>query len=109
VNRYIALHPEEFPRGFAPHFTGLDVLAKDVELPSLAQANGCSRAWTQLGAPIRTTDQCLGVRAEAHDVGKAILLRNPHLTGLPATTRRTSSCPAFWTSTAICASAGRSP
>src|SRR5690349_7165646 len=38
VNRYIALHPQEFPDGFAPRFTGYDVLAKDVELPSMAQA-----------------------------------------------------------------------
>src|SRR5690242_10524075 len=29
VNRYIELHPGEFPPGFAPHFTGYDVLAKD--------------------------------------------------------------------------------
>jgi len=81
VNRYIALHPEEFPEGFAPNFTGHDVLAKDVELPSLAQANRLlarvdtsrrsnpddgSNAWAF--APSRTTS------------GKAILLRNPHLT-----------------------------
>ena len=80
VNRYIALHPEEFPEGFAPRFTGYDVLAKDVELPSLAQANRLlaridtsrhsnpddgSNAWAF--APSRTTS------------GKAILLRNPHL------------------------------
>src|SRR6185436_3799385 len=39
VNRYIALHPAEFPEGFTPHFTGYDVLAKDVELPSLGQGN----------------------------------------------------------------------
>jgi acyl-homoserine-lactone acylase len=80
VNRYIALHPAEFPEGFAPRFTGYDVLAKDVELPSLAQANRLlgridtsrpsnpddgSNAWAF--APSRTT------------TGKAILLRNPHL------------------------------
>ena len=81
VNRYIALHPAEFPGGFAPRFTGYDVLAKDVELPSLTQANRLlaridtsrrsnpddgSNAWAF--APSRTTS------------GKAILLRNPHLT-----------------------------
>ncbi|HEY6830378.1 MAG TPA: penicillin acylase family protein, partial [Gemmatimonadaceae bacterium] len=81
VNRYIALHPAEFPEGFAPRFTGYDVLAKDVELPSLTQANRLlaridtsrrsnpddgSNAWAF--APSRTTS------------GKAILLRNPHLT-----------------------------
>ncbi|HVE34533.1 MAG TPA: penicillin acylase family protein [Gemmatimonadaceae bacterium] len=81
VNRYIALHPEEFPEGFAPHFTGSDVLSKDVELPSPGQANRLlarldtarraspddgSNAWAF--APSRTTS------------GRAILLRNPHLT-----------------------------
>src|SRR5215510_8672086 len=30
VNRYIELHPEEFPQGFKPQFTGYDVMAKDV-------------------------------------------------------------------------------
>lgn len=36
VDRYIELHPTEFPDGFAPHFTGYDVLANDVDIPSLA-------------------------------------------------------------------------
>ncbi|HEX3866207.1 MAG TPA: penicillin acylase family protein, partial [Gemmatimonadaceae bacterium] len=84
ANRYIELHPEEFPAGFAPHFTGYDVLAKDVESPPVGQANKFlarsdsakaarapgnpddgSNAWAF--APSRTTS------------GKAILLRNPHL------------------------------
>jgi acyl-homoserine-lactone acylase len=81
VNRYIELHPQEFLPGFAPHFTGYDVLAKDVETPSAAQANRFlnravpvqeggspddgSNAWAF--APSRTTS------------GRAILLRNPHL------------------------------
>ena len=38
ANRYVELHAEEFPAGFAPHFTGYDVAAKDVELPSPAAA-----------------------------------------------------------------------
>jgi acyl-homoserine-lactone acylase len=75
VNRYIELHPDEFPPGFAPKFTGYDVLAKDVETPSVAAANRFlsrphpddgSNAWAF--APSRTKS------------GKAILLRNPHLT-----------------------------
>jgi acyl-homoserine-lactone acylase len=80
VNRYIELHPAEFPAGFAPRFTGYDVLAKDVEKPSLNQANRFlnrvtpapegspddgSNAWAF--APRRTTS------------GRAILMRNPHL------------------------------
>ena len=38
VNRYIELHPEEFPEGFAPHFTGYDVLASDVSIVSPQRA-----------------------------------------------------------------------
>lgn len=38
ANRYVELHPEEFPPGFAPHFTGYDVLAHDVSLATAAQA-----------------------------------------------------------------------
>ncbi|HEU5186536.1 MAG TPA: penicillin acylase family protein, partial [Gemmatimonadaceae bacterium] len=30
VNRYIELHPDEFPAGFQPRFTGYDVAARDV-------------------------------------------------------------------------------
>ena len=38
ANRYVALHPEEFPAGFAPAFTGYDVAARDVSVASPAQA-----------------------------------------------------------------------
>ncbi len=38
VNRYIEQHPDEFPAGFAPHFTGYDVLAGDVSIVSSARA-----------------------------------------------------------------------
>ena len=74
VNRYIELHPEEFPPGFVPKFTGYDVMAKDVETAPLIAVNRFlnrphpddgSNAWAF--APSRTT------------TGKAILLRNPHL------------------------------
>ena len=80
VNWYVELHPEEFPAGFRPMFTGYDVLAKDVELPPTNQANAFlnridstpkpnpddgSNAWAF--APSRTTS------------GRAILMRNPHL------------------------------
>lgn len=80
VNRYIELHPEQFPPGFKPMFTGYDVLAEDVELPPTRQAaafvnrkdtlpapnpDDGSNAWAF--APSRTTS------------GHAILMRNPHL------------------------------
>jgi acyl-homoserine-lactone acylase len=86
VNRYIELHPNEFPPGFAPHFTGYDVLAKDIEMPSPNQAarflarSDSAKAKAKLPAsnpddgsnawafgPTRTKSK------------KAILLRNPHL------------------------------
>ena len=38
VNRYIELHPNEFPAGFKPNFTGYDVAARDVTSASLATA-----------------------------------------------------------------------
>jgi acyl-homoserine-lactone acylase len=80
VNRYVELHPMEFIPGFAPHFTGYDVLAKDVDLPPLNQAarfvaqhdpaarpnpDDGSNAWAF--GPVRTKS------------GRSILLRNPHL------------------------------
>lgn len=91
VNRYVALHPAEFPSGFAPHFTGYDVAARDVRVATPAQARRFlgrlapggrrdpgpgggdqegsleegSNAWAL--APSRTKS------------GRAILMRNPHL------------------------------
>jgi acyl-homoserine-lactone acylase len=38
ANRYVELHPEEFPAGFAPHFTGYDVLAHDVNVATATNA-----------------------------------------------------------------------
>ena len=39
VNRYIELHPDEFPPGFLPRFTAYDVAARDVELATGNAAN----------------------------------------------------------------------
>jgi acyl-homoserine-lactone acylase len=87
VNRYIELHPDEFPAGFGPHFTGYDVLAKDVEIPPLnvanrflARSDSATRAKTQ-SAPSNPDD---GSNAWAFGPSRtkskrAILLRNPHL------------------------------
>ena len=91
VNRYVALHPGEFPAGFAPRFTAYDVAARDVSVATAAQARRFlarvapelvpadrpepgegvdpieegSNAWAL--APGRTTSR------------RAILMRNPHL------------------------------
>ena len=87
VNRYIELHPEEFPAGFAPHFTGYDVLAKDVELPPVNQAakflaRSDSAMRTKTAAPVSNPDDGSNAWAFAPSRTKskhAILLRNPHL------------------------------
>ena len=39
VNRYIAVHPDEFPAGFAPQFTAYDVFARDVSFAGTNAAN----------------------------------------------------------------------
>ena len=94
LNRYIERHPDEFPAGFRPMFTGYDILARDIQGPSGQAArrflakfdpqpqqrsgsqdtnaegdqdpgNVGSNAWAF--APSRTKS------------GRAILLRNPHL------------------------------
>ena len=88
VNRYIELHPAEFPPGFAPHFTGYDVLAKDVELPSLNQANKflarSDSATHTTRPPLSRSNPDDGSNAWAFAPSRtkskhAILLRNPHL------------------------------
>ncbi len=86
VNRYIELHPEEFPDWVTPSFTGVDIAARWAEeevQPAVRQflrsldrrealgrealggAEDGSNAWAL--APSRTAS------------GHAILLRNPHL------------------------------
>jgi acyl-homoserine-lactone acylase len=93
INRYVALHPEEFPAAMPHDFTGVDVAALDIgriapaairrflakmnpatalrdpagrdDDDALANDNVGSNAWAL--APSRTKS------------GKAILLRNPHL------------------------------
>lgn len=99
VNRYIETHPDEFPAGFAPKFTGYDVAARDVGGASMAAA----RRFLQRIAP--QTDARRGPNAgdppegdasipndqieEGSNAwafapsrtrsGRAILVRNPHL------------------------------
>jgi acyl-homoserine-lactone acylase len=103
ANRYVELHPEEFPAGFAPHFTGYDVLAHDVSIatpvqaarflarndpsfrgrgrggavvPNPAEGNAPAGTWVDL------PDEGSNAWAFAPSRTKskhAILLRNPHL------------------------------
>jgi acyl-homoserine-lactone acylase len=94
VNRYIETHPEEFPAGFAPRFTGYDVATRDV---GGAGANA-ARRFLQRFQPQPATRQPIPTEPPAEDVwpleegsnawafapsrtksGRAILVRNPHL------------------------------
>ncbi len=76
VNRYIELHPEEFPPGFAPKFTGYDVMARDVETPAPQGGN----LWAEGEAPHPDDGSNAWAFAPTRTAsGKAILLRNPHL------------------------------
>lgn len=97
VNRYIALHPEEFPAGFAPRFTGYDVAARDVPTATVASARRFLTRVAPDAARSLRSDPSAPPPAEANsDIieegsnawafapsrtksGKAILVRNPHL------------------------------
>ena len=103
VNRYIELHPNEFPAGFRPNFTGYDVAARDVTSASLATARRFlarvapptnRRGGPQPAAdpsnegadagrpgvdPIEEGSNAWAFAPSRTKSGKAILLRNPHL------------------------------
>ena len=98
VNRYVELHPEEFPSGFNTRFTAYDVAAKDVELPSAAAARRFLARMDPDSArrgrrPPPSNEPPEGYPNDLPDVGsnawafapsrtksgRAILMRNPHL------------------------------
>ncbi|HEX5832014.1 MAG TPA: penicillin acylase family protein [Gemmatimonadaceae bacterium] len=99
VNRYVALHPEEFPAGFAPRFTGYDVAARDVSAASPGQArrflarvnpgrrdatsaDGEGKGEPPRGAgvdPIEEGSNAWAFAPSRTKSGRAILVRNPHL------------------------------
>jgi acyl-homoserine-lactone acylase len=101
ANRYIALHPSEFPAGFAPNFTGYDIAARDVTLASAAQARRFlakmdpslvrgrrgqapaadpSEGNPEAGIdPLEEGSNAWAFAPSRTKSGKAILLRNPHL------------------------------
>ena len=97
ANRYVELHPGEFPAAFAPHFTGYDVATKDVEMPS-PQAVRRFLAKMEPQAPRRQRPAAANEPPEGYPddlpdfgsnawafapsrtkSGRAILMRNPHL------------------------------
>src|SRR5687767_10375481 len=99
MNRYIALHAEEFPAGMPANFTGYDVAARDMGGAAGGGGGGSrfARFISRLNPPSQrdTTRQSdgegggpsadiVGSNAWAFapsrtKSGKAILLRNPHL------------------------------
>src|SRR5205814_422283 len=100
VNRYVELHPEEFPTGFAPRFTGYDVAARDIEGANVA---GVARLMARIdpsfrgrggrgggaGPPAPSPAEGEDPREDGSNAWAfapsrtkskhAILLRNPHL------------------------------
>ncbi len=88
VNRYIALHPDEFPEWMRPAFDGHDVAALYVYTPSNALLNRWRRRLAQPDAEAAPEAQAAstvdGSSAWALAPGRtvsdaAILMRNPHL------------------------------
>jgi acyl-homoserine-lactone acylase len=96
VNRYVELHPAEFPPGFAPRFTGYDVAARDVNVatpvearrfldrvvpaaPAVpAQPNGEGEP-PGATAAIEEGSNAWAFAPGRTKSGRAILMRNPHL------------------------------
>ena len=98
VNRYIEMHPEEFPAGFAPQFTGYDVAARDVGGAGFNAARRFLQRIDPQPVENRRGQQNAGDPPPAEGVdpieegsnawafapsrtksGRAILVRNPHL------------------------------
>ncbi len=97
LNRYIELHPEEFPTHMPVDFSGYDVAAVDTVGPSirkarafLAKINPAPSPWPSPSASPTSNEGAEKNFDEGSNAwafapsrtksGKAILLRNPHLT-----------------------------
>jgi acyl-homoserine-lactone acylase len=89
ANRYITLHPGEFPAWMRPEFTGTDVAAAYVYRPSQATIRRWLRRLTDAGrAPpadpeepdrLEAGSSAWALAPDRTTSGAAILLRNPHL------------------------------
>jgi acyl-homoserine-lactone acylase len=103
ANRYIELHPGEFPAGFRPNYTGYDIAARDVNMASAASARrflakmdpSTVRGRRGQGAaaaaeppeggpepgvdPLEEGSNAWAFAPSRTKSGHAILLRNPHL------------------------------
>ncbi|HEV8591829.1 MAG TPA: penicillin acylase family protein, partial [Pyrinomonadaceae bacterium] len=92
VNRYIELHPEDFPPSMPRDFTGQDVLATEIAPPPLRKIRAFVDRLNPAPTPAPALSPVNGEGESADDgsnawafapsrtrSGKAILLRNPHL------------------------------
>jgi acyl-homoserine-lactone acylase len=106
VNRYIEMHPAEFPAGFSPRFTGYDVATRDIQIASgntasrfVARLDSIARGprpvprgrggpppepATRNAAPpdddtIEEGSNAWAFAPSRTTSGRAILMRNPHL------------------------------
>ena len=89
VNRYIALHPEEFPSWMRPGFTGQDVAAAYVYRTSQATIRRWMRRLGDAGSPptadpeepdrLETGSSAWALAPSRTTSGASILMRNPHL------------------------------
>jgi acyl-homoserine-lactone acylase len=99
ANQYVARHPQEFPAGFAPHFTAYDVAARDVNIATPDDARRFLARLTPADPRRGATaprEPAEGDVASGTDrieegsnawafapsrtkSGRAILVRNPHL------------------------------
>ncbi len=90
VNRFIKLHPGEFPEGMPSDFTGFDVLSTELAQPSaqkirnfLNQRSGRSEedptTMEEEGEGPDDGSNAWALAPSRTKSGKAILLRNPHL------------------------------
>jgi acyl-homoserine-lactone acylase len=87
VNRYVELHPEEFPPTMIRNFTGYDVAALDVDLaPTTPPRAFVARMTGRRDTTRESTERDQDVGSNAWALApsrtkskKAILLRNPHL------------------------------
>ena len=97
VNRYIELHPDEFPPDFTPRFTGYDVAARDVNIATMSDARrflqrfapGQRRGPGTVAETTSSPEEGVDPIEEGSNAwafapsrtrsGRAILMRNPHL------------------------------
>jgi acyl-homoserine-lactone acylase len=93
INRFITLHPDEFPAGMPADFTGFDVAATEIVQPNARKIRSFINKIAPAANPSRSDDPFADEEGEGADdgsnawafapsrtkSGRAILMRNPHL------------------------------